>query len=72
MSAPATVQLDYMAYIKSFFIGGVVGLLFYKVVDLADVKDMIPSGGPTVFISSGLGAIAGPYVLSMLPMGLVG
>lgn len=72
MSAPATVQLDYMAYVKSFFVGGLVGLLFYKIVDIADVKDMIPPGGPTVFIGAGLGAIAGPYVLSMLPMGLVG
>lgn len=72
MSAPATVQYDYMAYVKSFFIGGIMGFLFYKVVDLADVNDMIPAGGPTVFISSGVGALAGPYVLSMLPMGVVG
>lgn len=71
-SAPPTIQFDYMTYVRSFLIGGVFGYLFYKAVVMADVKDMIPDGGPTVFLSSGIGAIAGPYVLARLPSSLVG
>lgn len=72
MSSPPTVQFDAMAYAKSFIIGAVTAAAFYKIIDVADMSDVIPSGVPTAFVAGGVGALAGPYIMTMLPAGLQG
>jgi hypothetical protein len=61
-----------MAYLKSFFIGGVTAGVSYMLIDYLDFGDYLAPGAQTAFVAGGIGAIAAPAVLSRMPFNMQG